>query len=176
MGQNGTSMESLGKSLPSCYSQPMSSSKASQSPTPPPLPSKRDDPTRSSLSADGRFDSHYTSFMKKPSPEFKVPSLELYLDKDKDRSERVMSPSHLMTAGNSHDSPSNKPLDLSTKKKKFEDQDSEDVEPCDDKPTDYSLRYQETEEADKETKAEPLFDIQVAGLQQVSSQRHRGSI
>ena len=156
--QNGTSMESLGKSLPSCYSQPMSSSKASQSPTPPPLPSKRDDPTRSSLSAEGRFDSHYTSFMKKPSPEFKVPSLELYLEKDKDRAERVMSPSHLMTAGNSQDSPSNKPLDLSTKKKKFEDQDSEDPEPCDDKPTDYSLRYQETEEADKETKAEPLFD------------------
>ena len=156
--QNGTSMESLGKSLPSCYSQSISSSKASQSPTSPPQPSRRDDPTRSSLSAEGRFDSHYTSFMKKPSPEFKVPSLDLYLEKDKERSERVLSPSHLVTAGHSQDSPSSKPLDLSTKSKKYEEQDSEDVEPCDDKPTDYSLRYQETEEADKETKAEPLFD------------------
>ena len=157
--QNGTSMESLGKSLPSCYSQ---SAKVPQSPTPPPQLSKRDDSTRSSLSAEGRFDSQYTSFMKKPSPEFKVPSLELYLEKDKERSERVLSPSHLTVApGQSQDSPDSKPLDLSKKSgAKYEDQSgAEDAEPGDDKPTDYSLRYQETEEAaGKETKAEPLFD------------------
>ena len=156
--QNGTSMESLGKSLPSCYSQSMSS-KVSQSPTPPPQLSKRGDSGRSSLSAEGRFDSHYTNFMKKPSPEFKVPSLELYLDKDKDRNERVMSPSNLMmTSGQSQDSPSSTPLDLSKKKPKFEESSNDDTEPCEEKPTDYSLRYQEAEEADKETKAEPLFE------------------
>ena len=152
--QNGTSMESLGKSLPSCYS------KVSQSPTPPPQGgSKRGDSTRSSLSAEGRFDSHYTSYIKKPSPEFKVPSLELYLDKDKERSERVMSPSNLMlSSGPSQDSPSNTPLDLSKKAPKYEKPSAEDTEPCEEQPTDYSLRYQESEDTEKEAKTEPLFD------------------
>ena len=137
--QNGTSLESLGKNLPSCYSSP--------SPTPPP---------RSSLSAEGRYDSHYKNFMKKPSTsssggEFKVPSLELYLDKEKERQERVLSPSSLMLS--SAESPSNSPLDLSKKTA------SPDLaEACEEKPTDYSLRYQESEEPDKEGKPEPLFE------------------
>ena len=141
--QNGTSLESLGKSLPSCYSSP--------SPTPPP---------RSSLSAEGRYDSHYKNFMKKPPTtsstggEFKVPSLELYkLDKEKERQERVLSPSTLMLS--SAESPSNSPLDLS---KKTASPDL--VETCEEKPTDYSLRYQEeeSEEPDKVGKPEPLFE------------------
>ena len=154
--QNGTSMDSLGKSLPSCYNQPPQSSSSS----------KRPDQGRSSLSAEGRYDSHYTSYMKKPSPEFKVPSLEMYLEKDKDRSERVMSPSNLMMSEAANlDSPSNTPLDLSKKKHNYEDQPSgsEDTEPCEEKPTDYSLRYQESEtDVDKEeTEEKPLFDDHV---------------
>ena len=151
--QNGTSLESLGKSLPSCYNQQKLSS-----PSPTPSSSKRGDPGRSSLSAEGRYDSHFTSFMKKPSPEFKVPSLELYLEKDKERCERVMSPSNLMMQS-SQDSPSNTPLDLSKKKHKYDDQSGDDTEQCEEKPTDYSLRYQESEtDADKETKEEPFED------------------
>ena len=146
--QNGTSLESLGKNLPSCYASPSPLS-SSHSPTPPPQ-------GRSSLSAEGRYDSHYTNFMKKSSTsssggEFKVPSLELYLDKEKERQDRVLSPSSLMLS--SAESPSNSPLDLSKKTGS-----TDLTETCEEKPTDYSLRYQESEEPDKEGKPEPLFE------------------
>ena len=151
--QSGTSLESLGKSLPACYSSPVTSS---QSPTPP--PGKRGDMSRSSLSAEGRYDSHYKNFMKSQSQppssapgEFKVPSLDLYLDKEKERQERVLSPSSLMLS--SAESPSNSPLDLSKKATP-----TDITETCEEKPTDYSLRYQESEEPEKEEKQEPLFD------------------
>ena len=148
--QNGTSLESLGKSLPACYSSPLTS----QSPTPP--PGKRE-MSRSSLSAEGRYDSHFKNFMKSQPPsagtagEFKVPSLDLYRDKEKERQERVLSPSSLMLS--SAESPSNSPLDLSKKSTA-----ADITETCEEKPTDYSLRYQESEEPEKEEKQEPLFD------------------
>jgi len=172
--QNGTSMESLGKALPSCYGvqppyqnvpQPRSgyntdTSRHSSDSPPPPIP-KRGDGGRGSLSAEGRFEGHFTSYIKQNSTEYKLPSKDNYLESD---GERVMSPSKLVLSSGSASalSPASTPLDLTKKKPKFGDHPTDDTETCEEKPTDYSLRFQESEEpellASKDPKSEQLFD------------------
>jgi len=145
--------------------QPRRAKSSSGSP-PPPLPRRGEAFSKGTLSAEGRFDGHFTNFMKQyrgPEPGDKrlgSPLRDNYTDST--AGERVMSPSKLQTQS----LPTPVPLDLTTKKTEVYSNLplSDEVELGDEKPTDYSLRFQESEEPElpsKTAKDDQLFDDHV---------------
>ena len=130
--------------------------------SPPPLPKRGEGGGfKGGLSAEGRFDGNYKSYMKQfsdPNPRQGSPLRDNYVESD---GERVMSPTKLNLAATVL-SPGSIPLDLSKKKPAFTDE----AELCEEKPTDYSLRFQESEDLDliankAGDKSEQLFDDSV---------------
>ena len=133
-----------------------------RSDSPPPLPKRGEGAGfKGGLSAEGRFDGNYKSYMKQysdPNPRQGSPLRDNFVESD---GERVMSPTKLNLAG-AVLSPGSIPLDLSKKKPAFADE----TELCEEKPTDYSLRFQESEDLDliaskSGDKSEQLFDDSV---------------
>ena len=144
--QAGIAPGDLGAALPSCYQQQQQQAQSMEERHSSSYSQPRRSGETRSLS-EGRFDGQFVSYMKQPSREVSPQEQEQVEDEGELVGRVNLSPTSLLL------SPSSTPLDLTTKRG-VEVASLEAVE-VEEQPTDYSLRYQESEEPDLEKSDKP---------------------
>ena len=143
--QAGITPGDLGAALPSCYQQQQQQQQAQSMEERHSYSQPRRPGETRSLS-EGRFDGQFVSYMKQPSREVSPQEQEQINDEGEMVGRVNLSPTSLLL------SPSSTPLDLTTKHVEVASLEAVEVE---EQPTDYSLRYQESEEPELQKSDKP---------------------